>query len=52
MIGKLGHTLSYIAQRSYGDLSRWHSIYEANRDKLSSPDRIDPGPELVIPESR
>jgi nucleoid-associated protein YgaU len=52
MIGKLGDTLSHTAQRDYGDPSRWHSIYAANRDKLSSPDLIDPGLELVIPESR
>jgi nucleoid-associated protein YgaU len=52
MIGKLGDTLSHIAQRCYGDPSRWHSIYKANRDELSSPDLIDPGLELVIPESR
>ncbi len=52
MIGKLGDTLSHIAQRDYGDPSRWRSIYAANRDKLSSPGLIDPGLELVLPESR
>lgn len=52
MIGKLGDTLSHSAQRDYGDSSRCCSIYEANRYKLSGPDLIDPGLELVIPESR
>lgn len=44
-----GDTLSHIAQRFYGKASRWPAIFEANRDKLSDPDRIHPGQVLRIP---
>ena len=44
-----GDTLSHIAQRHYGNASRWPAIFEANRDKLSDPDRIFPGQVLRIP---
>ena len=44
-----GDTLSHIAQRHYGDAARWPAIFEANRDKLSDPDRILPGQVLRIP---
>ena len=44
-----GDTLSHIAQRFYGKASRWPAIFEANRDKLSDPDRIFPGQVLRIP---
>ena len=44
-----GDTLSHLAQRYYGNASRWPAIFEANRDKLSDPDRIYPGQVLRIP---
>lgn len=44
-----GDTLSGIAQRFYGAASRWPAIFEANRDKLSDPDKIFPGQVLRIP---
>lgn len=44
-----GDTLSHIAQRFYGKASRWPAIFEANRDKLSDPDKIFPGQVLRIP---
>ena len=44
-----GDTLSHIAQRYYGSANRWPAIFEANRDKLSDPDRIYPGQVLRIP---
>ena len=44
-----GDTLSAIAQRYYGKATRWPAIYEANRDKLSDPDKIFPGQVLRIP---
>jgi nucleoid-associated protein YgaU len=44
-----GDTLSHIAQRFYGKASRWPAIFDANRDKLSDPDRIFPGQVLRIP---
>lgn len=45
-----GDTLSHIAQHHYGDASRWPAIFEANRDKLSDPDRIFPGQVLRLPD--
>ena len=33
----------------YGDKSQWKRIFEANRDKISNPDLIYPGQELVVP---
>jgi nucleoid-associated protein YgaU len=45
-----GDSLSKIAKEIYGDASRWNDIFEANRDKLSDPDEIRVGQELVIPE--
>lgn len=44
-----GDTLGKISIRFYGTSSRYMDIYEANRDKLSSPSSIEVGQELVIP---
>ena len=44
-----GDSLSAIAERLYGDASAYTRIFDANRDKLSNPDMIQPGQELVIP---
>jgi LysM repeat protein len=46
---KAGDTLSKIAQQFYGKASEYNKIFEANRDKLSDPDQIKAGQELVIP---
>ena len=46
---KSGDTLSKIAQQFYGNASQYNKIFEANRDKLSDPDKIQIGQELVIP---
>lgn len=46
-----GDTLSHIAQHHYGKASRWHAIFEANRDQLTDPDRIRPGQVLKLPPS-
>ena len=46
---KAGDTLSKIAKEVYGSASEYNRIFEANRDKLSSPDKIQPGQELKIP---
>ena len=45
-----GDTLTAIARKLLEDGSRWDEIYELNRDKLSSPDRIVDGIELRIPK--
>jgi nucleoid-associated protein YgaU len=44
-----GDTLSHIAKAHYGRASKWNAIFEANRDILDDPDRIQPGQVLKIP---
>ena len=44
-----GDTLSHIAKQFYGKASRWNAIFDANRDQLDDPDRIQPGQVLRIP---
>ena len=44
-----GDTLSKIAKEHYGKASKWPKIFEANRDQLDDPDRIQPGQVLKIP---
>jgi nucleoid-associated protein YgaU len=45
-----GDTLSAIAQKHYGRASRWHAIFDANRDQLDDPDLIRPGQVLRLPD--
>ncbi len=44
-----GDSLSKIAKLAYGDPSKYTKIFEANRNILSDPDKIQPGQRLVIP---
>jgi LysM repeat protein len=44
-----GDSLSKISQEYYGSANQYMRIFEANRDKLTDPDKIRPGMELVIP---
>lgn len=45
-----GDTLASIAQKFYGDASRWRRIYDANRDVIGdNPDRLQLGLKLRIP---
>jgi nucleoid-associated protein YgaU len=44
-----GDSLSKIAQREYGDGSKWKRIFEANRAAISNPDLIQPGQVLTLP---
>ena len=46
---KPGDTLSHIAHQVYGKASRWHAIFDANRDQLDNPDLIHPGQVLKLP---
>ena len=46
---KPGDTLSKIAKEFYGNANEYPKIFEANKDQLSSPDRINVGQELKIP---
>jgi nucleoid-associated protein YgaU len=46
---KSGDTLSKIAKQVYGDAGQYMKIFEANRDTLSDPDKIQAGQQLKIP---
>jgi Uncharacterized protein containing LysM domain len=46
---KAGDSLSKISKQYYGDASQYMRIFEANRDQLDDPNKIQPGQELVIP---
>jgi nucleoid-associated protein YgaU len=46
---KGGDTLSKIAQEMYGSAGDYMKIFEANKDKLSDPNKIQVGQELTIP---
>ena len=45
-----GDMLERIARRELGDGRRANEIFEMNRDQLSSPDDIQPGMVLKLPE--
>ncbi|TPQ41010.1 peptidoglycan-binding protein LysM [Bradyrhizobium guangdongense] len=44
-----GDSLWMISRRTYGDGAAYALIYNANRDKISDPDRIYPGQTFVLP---
>lgn len=44
-----GDNLSRIAQHFYGNANAWKVIFDANRDQLTDPDRLQPGQMLKIP---
>ena len=44
-----GDTLSKISQKFYGSANDYMKIFEANRDKLTNPDKIQVGQELKSP---
>jgi nucleoid-associated protein YgaU len=46
---KAGDTLGKIAKQFLGDANAYPSIFDANRDQLSDPDKIKPGQVLKIP---
>jgi nucleoid-associated protein YgaU len=47
---KKGDMLSGISQQYYGTAKKWQKILDANRDTLSSPEKLQPGMKLRIPE--
>ena len=47
---KSGDTLSKISRQFYGDAGQYQRIFEANRDKLNDPDKIQVGQVLTIPQ--
>lgn len=44
-----GDSLSKIAKHELGDANAWNRIFEANKDILDDPDKIQPGQVLKIP---
>ena len=44
-----GDSLSKIAKQHLGDANAWNRIFEANRDILDDPDKIQPGQVLKLP---
>jgi nucleoid-associated protein YgaU len=47
---KPGDTLSKIAKQLLGDANAYMVIFDANRDQLKDPDKIQPGQVLKIPQ--
>lgn len=45
-----GDTLWAVAEKAYGNGSKYNAIFEANRPMLSHPDKIYPGQVLRIPD--
>ena len=45
-----GDTLSKIAKSYYGDAGKYMKIFEANKDQLKDPDKVNVGQKLKIPE--
>ncbi len=45
-----GDTLTSIAQKYYGDASKYAKIYEANKDTLPDPNSLKVGQKLKVPE--
>jgi len=48
---KSGDTLSKLAKHFYGDAQKYPAIFEANRDQLKDPDKIQVGQKLRIPNA-
>jgi nucleoid-associated protein YgaU len=44
-----GDSLSKIAKQFYGNANEYMKIFDANKDKLTDPNNIKVGQQLVIP---
>ena len=44
-----GDSLAYLALKFYGDTSEYRVIFNANRSKIGTPDKIQVGQRLIIP---
>src|SRR5258708_9903319 len=44
-----GDSLSKISKQFYGDANKYLKIFETNKDKLTDPDKVTLGTELMIP---
>jgi nucleoid-associated protein YgaU len=49
---KAGDSLSKISQQFYGNAHEYMRILYANKGKVSDPNKIQPGMELTIPETK
>ena len=49
-ITKPGENLSIIAERVYGDQSKWQFIFAANLPSIKDPNKILPYQEIILPE--
>lgn len=45
-----GDCLASIARKYYNNTNKWHQIYDANREQLSSPDVIKQGMLIKVPK--
>jgi nucleoid-associated protein YgaU len=43
-------TLSVISRQYYGTANKWKKIFDANRDVIKDPDKINTGMKLIIPD--
>jgi nucleoid-associated protein YgaU len=46
-----GDSLWKIAEKAYGDGSKYNAIFDANREVIQDPDKIFPGQKIRIPKS-
>ena len=46
-----GDTLWKIAEKAYGNGSKYQKIFEANREVIKDPDKIYPGQKIRIPKN-
>ena len=44
-----GDNLSKISKQFYGDANKYMRIFEANKDKMTDPDHLKAGTDLIIP---
>ena len=44
-----GDTLSNVSRKVYGTKNRWREIFNANRDRMATPESLKPGQVLRIP---
>jgi polar amino acid transport system substrate-binding protein len=49
VVVKAGDTVSLIAQRELGDVSRWPALWEKNRARFPNPHLIDVGDKVELP---
>ena len=47
---KKGDTLYKIAKKHYGDGSKWKNIYNANKKKISNPNKLKVGITIKLPK--